>query len=200
MEKEEIGLIMLFIAVIVGFVAVFQVYDLNPLDGDNGDSPDNGTTMENMPGQFDSLHLSQTTTTENNDFELKMEIWYRKTNNGIDYRQVQTIDENTQIQIYNSQEENFYQGTEQQWLYRELPYENFESGIVQQLSLFDQVVGEYEVGDSYTLPGSPEGQATEWEILDIEKNGEIEDDVFKPPENAMLLSFSEYQAQQMLQQ
>ncbi len=201
MDNREIGLIVLFVAVIIGFVAVFQVYDLNLLEGDNGAIPDNGSSMDNLPGEYDSLYISQSTTTENIDFDVKTEIWYRKTSNGVDYRQVQTIGENSQIQIYNSREENFYQGSDQrsQWLYRELPYENFESGIVQQVGLFDQVVMEYSEGDSYTLPGSG-GQAPEWEILEIKKNSEMDDDVFTPPENAILMSFSEYRANQMLQQ
>ena len=196
MEKEEIGMIVLFVAVIFGFVAVFQVYDINPLEGDNGDSPNNGTTMENLPGQFDSLHLSQTTTTENIDFEVKMEIWYRKTNNGIDYRQTQTVDENKQVQIYNSKRENLYRGSGNggQWVYQEVAYENFENSITQTIGYFDGIAMEYSEGDNYPLQG------TFWTIESLEKNSGIEDDMFMPPENASVISLSEFRQAQILQQ
>jgi len=196
MEKEEVGMIVLFIAVIVGFVAVFQVYDLNPLEEDNGDSPDNGTTMENLPGQFDSLYLSQTTTTENIDYEVKMEVWYQKTDSGINYRQTQLVGDNEQVQIYNSKEENLYRGSGEgaQWVYQEVPYENFEDSIKQTLGYFDGIAMEHSEGDNYPLQG------TQWTIESLEKNSGIEGGMFLPPENASVISLSEFRQAQTLQQ
>ena len=193
MENKEIGLIVLFVAVIVGFVAVFQVNDFN-IGENNGVSPANGSSMDNLPGQFDSMYLSQTTNLENSELEFKMEIWYRKTDDGIDYKQVQTIGENAQIQIYNSKKENLYLTKGGQWIYRELPYENFENSIKQTLGIFDGIAMNQSEGENYPLQG------TTWTIQSLEKNSEIEEGMFMPPENAPVISFSEFRASQMLQQ
>jgi len=205
MDKQQIGLIVLLVVVVVGFTAGGFLMDTG--DDPNGDET-NGNGEEILPGDVDapemeygSLHMVLTMddefqdeqTGETGEIQMKRNIWLREgEEEGIDYREDRVVDEQVMVsQIYNTLDRKMYmmgvQETMGMWIYMEEPLAFIGELVVE----YEEIALEKQEGDIYESVNPETMETIEWEIQTIETEDDFDDEKFEPDDEA--ISVEEFQ-------